>query len=211
MRFRFLSHAPKIQPLPIMALPMIPILICALTMYMMSDSLSQYWTLEVPQEAFSRDSGLPQIANDTLRFRMNASGIRAVEPRRIVDGVFLTDGTLPDPQSAAIWDESDGSLELMLFENAELESITLQVDGDDIYIIETMDGGSGWVTLAVIPAALRGEQRGLETYSSDPDSHYFVRSLRIPPGRYHSLRIRAVAGPKPYVLSELALSGHRRN
>lgn len=210
MRFRYLSHAPRIQPLPIMTLPMIPVLLCALAMYMMSDSLSQNWTLEVPEAAFQLSTVPSQSGSAPFRFHLYASGIRAIEPRRIVDGVFLTDGTVPDYQSAAIWDDPGGNLRLFIYDNEELESITVQVDGDDIYIIETTDGGGGWVTLAVIPAALRGAQRGLETYSSDPGSHYFVRSMRIPPGRYHSLRIRAVTGQKPYVLSELALNGRLR-
>lgn len=209
MRLRHQMHAPHLQPFPILVLPMIPVLLTALCLYLMMDVLSTQW--HCPLSPARHDSTGDPAADSFLNGgRLSSIGIRAYDPRAIIGGSPLRDGIRPHYGNAAIWHDLSGELHLVFADNTILTSLALQVDGDDIYIVESSQDGLNFVTIGVIPAGLRGEHSGMETYSSDPDSHYYIRYLNIPPGHYPYLRIRAVAGTPPFALSRITLRGHQR-
>jgi hypothetical protein len=122
---------------------------------------------------------------------------------------IMSDGILPaqsipwDSASCVHWKDRSATFVIDIEKTGIVRDMTLQVSGDDLYLIEaSMDGVSFREILRILPE-YGGKAPEMDTMSTSGESIHFMKEIDIDPFQARYLRITASGGDGKYAVSEV--------
>ncbi len=124
----------------------------------------------------------------------------------LLDGTMPADQTAFDSEQCVHWVDPAVSFVIDLGEVRRVTGVTLQVDNNDDYVLETSRDGVAYAAFATIPATAGANEWGLETLSTLPEHPGAVPNLAVAPTEARYLRLRGSEGDSAYGVSEVRVA-----
>ncbi|MDO9170922.1 MAG: hypothetical protein Q7W29_03730 [bacterium] len=124
----------------------------------------------------------------------------------LLDGITPADQTAFDAEQCVHWVDPAVGFVIDLGEVRRVTGVTLQVDNNDDYVLETSRDGAGYAAFATIPAAAGANEWGMETHSTLPGHPSAVPGLSVTPAEARYLRLRGSEGDGAYGVSEVRVA-----
>jgi major membrane immunogen (membrane-anchored lipoprotein) len=124
----------------------------------------------------------------------------------LLDGITPADQTAFDSEQCVHWVDPAVGFVIDLGEVRRVTGVTLQVDNNDDYTLETSRDGAVYAAYATIPAAAGANEWGLETHSTLPGHASAVPGLAVTPAEARYLRLRGSEGDGAYGVSEVRVA-----
>lgn len=118
----------------------------------------------------------------------------------LLDGVTPADQTAFDAEQCVHWVDPAVGFVIDLGEVRRVTGVTLQVDNNDDYVLETSRDGAAYAAFATIPAAAGANEWGMETHST------LSGHAGAAPAEARYLRLRGQGGDGAYGASEVRVA-----
>ncbi|MBK9302322.1 MAG: hypothetical protein IPM94_00050 [bacterium] len=115
----------------------------------------------------------------------------------LLDGTMPADQTAFDAEQCVHWVDPAVGFVIDLGEVRRVTGVTLQVDNNDDYVLETSRDGAAYAAFATIPAAAGANEWGMETHST------LSGHAGVVPAEARYLRLRGSEGDGAYGASEV--------
>jgi hypothetical protein len=124
----------------------------------------------------------------------------------LLDGVVPADETAFDDAQCVHWTDPAASFVLDLGQMQRLEGVTLQVDNNDDYILETSTDGSRYSPYLRVRDSAGQVEWGMQTVSTLADHPAYLPELAVEPVVARYVRVGASGGDNAYGLSEIQVA-----
>ncbi len=118
----------------------------------------------------------------------------------LLDGITPADQTAFDSEQCVHWVDPAVGFVIDLGEVRRVTGVTLQVDNNDDYVLETSRDGAGYAAFATIPADAGANEWGMETHST------LSGHPGVVPTEARYLRLRGQEGDGAYGVSEVRVA-----
>lgn len=125
----------------------------------------------------------------------------------ISDGIFPYEGSVWSGSSIVWWNGTATALTLTFDQVYSLQDVTLSVDNNDSYVVQTSLDGMNWTTLFTVSASYGEIDWGMDTMSSVSGESEYVSGLDFQATEALYARILATSGDNLYSVGELTFAG----
>ncbi|MBN2372296.1 DUF4412 domain-containing protein [bacterium] len=128
------------------------------------------------------------------------------------DAALATDGKIPEEggpwngDDCVYWESEDVSIVIDLGQVKTIQSITIQVDNNDDYVVEVSRKGRKYETLFTITSDMGDIEPGMDTFSSNPGDPQYDSAIAFDPVKARYVRLRALSGDGAYAVSEIQIN-----
>lgn len=147
----------------------------------------------------------------TVPATVTATGSYSGSLGLLTDGYIPVQGTYWDDPATVNWTYGEGaSGTVFTFAFSQLytlQDITLSVDNNDYYRVQSSVDGVTWNTLLRVVAGDGSVGYGLDTFSSVAGSTYYNEDIDFAPTLAKFVRVYATGGDRAYSLGEVRIEG----
>lgn len=121
------------------------------------------------------------------------------------DGVFPSQGQQWQTQTAW-WEGLAGTVTFDLGGKVLLKGLEASLDNNDSFLIQVSLDGQAWTDLTTVSANQGSVGWGMDRFSTEASSPFFLSTLAFAPTEAAFLRLKAIDGDNLYSIGEVSLS-----
>ncbi|MBN1296709.1 discoidin domain-containing protein [bacterium] len=130
-------------------------------------------------------------------------------PSLLIDGAMATEEVAYNDPACVHWGVSDVFFVVDLGAVYILDGVTVQVDNNDDYVLETSQDGASFAAWTTVTEAMGEMTEGMDTVSTVKDHAEWVSDWAVKPVEARYVRLSARGGDEIYAVSEIMLTGTR--
>jgi hypothetical protein len=161
-------------------------------------ALSLCWMMISPIAAASEAK--PQVP------QLSGKGAFSGKAELLMDGKAVAEGIAWDDEGCVHWTDAATEFVLDLQKETEIKEITLEVDNNDNYAIETSSNNVDYKPLLTIKAEYGEQEFGMDLMSSDAAAPSFVKDLEFAPVKARYIKFKSKEGDDQYSCAEFSIN-----